>query len=51
MGCSVHLVAGSVENPEDIARSIASAKKPIKGVFQLAMVLQVNLPNDPNDFI
>ncbi|EAL87813.1 polyketide synthase fgnA [Aspergillus fumigatus Af293] len=40
MGCSVHLVAGSVENPEDIARSIASAKKPIKGVFQLAMVLQ-----------
>jgi coenzyme F420-reducing hydrogenase gamma subunit len=33
MECSVHLVAGSVENPEDIERAIVSAKKPIKGVF------------------
>jgi hypothetical protein len=51
MGCSVHLVAGSVENPNDIERAIASTKKTIKGVFQLAMVLKVSLLNVPNDFI
>ena len=51
MGCSVHLVAGSVENPDDIERAVASTKKTIKGVFQLAMVLKVSLLNDLNNFI
>lgn len=42
MGCSAHFVAGSAGNPEDIERAIASSKKPIVGVFQLAMVLKVS---------
>jgi hypothetical protein len=50
-GCRVHLVAGSAENPDDIERAIASTKKMIKGLFQLAMVLKVSLLNVPNDFI
>jgi hypothetical protein len=41
-------VAGSVEKPDDIERAIASTKKTIKGVFQLAMVLKVSLLNDLN---
>ncbi|KAB8228276.1 polyketide synthase fgnA [Aspergillus alliaceus] len=40
MGCGVHAVTGSVENIEDIEKAIASSKKAIKGVFQLAMVLK-----------
>ncbi|KAH3942932.1 hypothetical protein HBI24_080280 [Parastagonospora nodorum] len=40
MGCTAHLVAGSVENADDIAQAIDSTKKVIKGVFQLAMVLK-----------
>jgi SAM-dependent methyltransferase len=51
MGCSAHLLSGSVENPDDIARAIGSTKKPIKGVFQLAMVLKVSLLNCPNNSI
>jgi hypothetical protein len=42
MGCSVHLVAGIVEKPDDIERAIASTKTTIKGVLWLAMVLKVS---------
>lgn len=42
MGCSVHAVTGSVENTEDLEKAINGSKKPIKGVFQLAMVLKVS---------
>jgi hypothetical protein len=42
MGCSVTAVAGSVENKQDIASAIASSRKPLKGVFQLAMILSVS---------
>lgn len=43
MGCSVNAVAGSVESKEDIETAIRSSGKPVKGVFQLAMVLNVSL--------
>lgn len=39
MDCSVSAVSGSVSNMDDVQRAINSAKNPIKGVFQLAMVL------------
>ena len=51
MGCSVQFVAGSVENPDDVRRAIASTGRAIKGVFQLAMVLKVTLLLSPNDLI
>jgi SAM-dependent methyltransferase len=51
MGCSVQLIAGSVENPDDVRRAIASTRKAIKGVFQLAMVLKVTLLLSPTDII
>ncbi|OTA99530.1 hypothetical protein M426DRAFT_269167 [Hypoxylon sp. CI-4A] len=40
MGCSIHLVTGSVEDFRDVQRATTCSKKPIKGVFQLAMVLK-----------
>ncbi|KAK4150451.1 putative polyketide synthase [Chaetomidium leptoderma] len=40
MGCSVSVVAGSVENKEDVELAISSSGKPVKGVFRLAMVLR-----------
>lgn len=39
MGCSVSAVAGSVTNMSDVQKAIQSAGKPVKGVFQLSMVL------------
>jgi len=40
MGCTVHALAGSVENEEDVGRVVVASGKPVKGVFQLAMVLE-----------
>lgn len=39
MGCSISVVAGNVSDMDDVQRAIQSAEKPIRGVFQLAMVL------------
>ena len=39
MGCSVSAREGSVEKEEDVQAAIAGSGRPIKGVFQLAMVL------------
>ncbi|OJI89152.1 hypothetical protein ASPTUDRAFT_134297 [Aspergillus tubingensis CBS 134.48] len=39
MGCSVHAVAGGVDKMDDVKKAISLSKAPIKGVFQLAMVL------------
>lgn len=39
MGCSISVVAGSVDSMDDVQRAVQTATKPIKGVFQLAMVL------------
>ncbi len=44
MGCAVSVVAGSVESKEDVEAAVASSGKPVKGVFQLAMVLNVSAP-------
>jgi hypothetical protein len=41
MGCSITMVKGSVENIEDVKQAIEASSKPIKGVFQLAMVQRV----------
>ncbi|PYH39460.1 ketoacyl-synt-domain-containing protein [Aspergillus neoniger CBS 115656] len=38
--CSVQTIQGSVINKEDVMNITQVAKKPIKGVFQLSMVLQ-----------
>ncbi|TDZ67773.1 Highly reducing polyketide synthase FUM1 [Colletotrichum trifolii] len=40
MGCDVVTVPGRVENAEDVRRAIKMAPMPIRGVFQLAMVLK-----------
>lgn len=40
MGCTVTAVAGSVDQTEDVQKAIQVSKSTIKGVFQLAMVLQ-----------
>jgi hypothetical protein len=45
MGCSVNALKGSVEVKEDVEAAISSSGKPVKGVFQLAMVLNVSLPS------
>lgn len=42
MGCSIHTVTGSVESTDDVEKAISASKKPVKGVFQLAMVLKVS---------
>lgn len=39
MGCAISVVAGNVSNMEDVQRAVQTAETPIKGVFQLAMVL------------
>jgi hypothetical protein len=44
MGCSVTAVSGSVENKEDVDAAVSSSGKPVKGVFQLAMVVNVSTP-------
>ncbi|RYP26873.1 hypothetical protein DL766_006584 [Monosporascus sp. MC13-8B] len=40
MGCTVTAVAGRVDRMDDVQRAIRESKSSIKGVFQLAMVLQ-----------
>ena len=40
MGCTVTAVAGSVDRMEDVQKAIHESTSTIKGVFQLAMVLQ-----------
>ncbi|EAQ91853.1 hypothetical protein CHGG_00088 [Chaetomium globosum CBS 148.51] len=39
MGCSVNVVVGSVENKKDILAAVSSSGKVVRGVFQLAMVM------------
>ena len=41
MGCSVHAVAGKVQDRELLNKMILETSKPIKGVIHLAMVLRV----------
>lgn len=42
MGCELSVVAGSVESMEDVEAAVSSSGKPVKGVFQLAMVMNVS---------
>ena len=44
MGCSVNAVVGSVESKEDILAAALSSGKTIRGVFQMAMVMNVSIP-------
>ena len=41
MGCSITMVKGGVDNIEDVKKAIEASTRPIKGVFQLAMVQRV----------
>jgi len=41
MGCSITMVKGGVDNIEDVKKAIEASFRPIKGVFQLAMVQRV----------
>lgn len=41
MGCTVSAIAGMTQNMEDVMKAKCSARGPIKGVIQLAMVLRV----------
>lgn len=41
-GCSAVAIKGEVQNPNCIKKAIATAKKPIRGVIHLAMVLRVS---------
>lgn len=45
-GCSVQTFSGSVANAADVARVVSSATKPIAGVLQAAMVLNVSEPSN-----
>jgi FlaA1/EpsC-like NDP-sugar epimerase len=47
MGCTVIVVAGSVLHMEDVTRAISACPKPLAGVIQLAMVLQVTDDHAP----
>ncbi|KAI5868187.1 fatty acid synthase S-acetyltransferase [Durotheca rogersii] len=40
MGCAARLVAGDVTRAEDVARAVAAAARPLKGVIQMSMVLR-----------
>ena len=42
LGCKVQVFAGSVTNIGDLHEVVAKAQKPIRGVIQLSMVLQVS---------
>jgi hypothetical protein len=41
-GCEAIFVSGSAGNIADIQKAISFSPKPIKGVFQLALALQVS---------
>ena len=40
MGCDVKLVSGDVSKLDDVARAVATATHPLKGVVQMSMVLR-----------
>jgi len=42
LGCRVQVFAGSVANIDDVKNLVAKAEKPIRGVIQLSMALQVS---------
>ena len=42
LGCDVQVFKGSVANMDDVAETVAKAHKPIRGVIQLSMALQVS---------
>jgi hypothetical protein len=41
LGCSVQVIPGSVSNIDDVRNVVNEARKPIAGVIQTSMVLQV----------
>ena len=43
LGCSPILVSGSISNEDDVMRSFGAARKPIRGVVHMSMVLNVRL--------
>lgn len=43
LGCKVQVFAGSVANIDDVKEVVARVEKPIRGVIQLSMALQVSL--------
>lgn len=43
LGCKVQVFADSVANIKDVKEVVAKAEKPIRGVIQLSMALQVSL--------
>ena len=43
LGCKVQVFKGSVADIEDVRQVVAQAGKPIRGVVQLSMALQVSL--------
>ena len=42
LGCHVQVFKGSVANMDDVAETVAKANKPIRGIIQLSMALQVS---------
>ena len=42
LGCNVQVFRGSVANAEDVTKAIAEARRPVRGVVQLSMALQVS---------
>jgi len=46
-GCTVQAVSGRVEEMEDVERAVKAAPRPIAGVLQAAMVLEVRPPPPP----
>ena len=40
MGCEAQLVRGSVTNAEDVVKALKEAKRPVKGILQMSMVLR-----------
>ncbi|XXG98856.1 hypothetical protein Hte_005186 [Hypoxylon texense] len=40
MGCEAKFVQGDVTIPDDVARAVAAASSPLKGVIQMSMVLR-----------
>lgn len=40
MDCEVQFMRGSVVSPDDVSRAVASARRPLRGILQMSMVLQ-----------
>lgn len=45
VGCAVSAVAGSVENMADVEAAVSVSGRPVRGVFQFAMVMNVGHPH------